>query len=217
MVLEYFARKWPTPGLHFDSSKAAEDFPLFDAIAAGEVTYCIETLFEQGALQRFTGYDARITAEGWKRLSPSDPGGERGTCFVAMAFDSSLDSAYAAIEAAIRGCGLAGGRVDRIQHNHKIDDVILAGIRRSQVVIADVTLQRTGVYFEAGFALGLGRIVVWCCREDDKANIHFDTRQYNHIFWAFAHELTEKLEARLRGTVQIPGTALGEAALDRPA
>jgi len=29
--------------------------------------------------------------------------------------------------------------------------------------------------------MGLGRQVIWTCRDDDLKNVHFDTRQYNHI------------------------------------
>jgi len=43
------------------------------------------------------------------------------------------------------------------------DDVnhhLLANLRSARLVIADFTLQRPGVHFEAGFALGLGRTVI---------------------------------------------------------
>jgi nucleoside 2-deoxyribosyltransferase len=81
--------------------------------------------------------------------------------------------------------------------------VILGEIRRAQLVIADVTLQRQGVYFEAGFALALGRIVIWACRQDEIARVHFDTRQYSHVVWSDAADLRAKLEARIRATVPI--------------
>src|SRR2546425_7151655 len=72
---------------------------------------------------------------------------------------------------------------DSTEDPEKICDRILSEIRRSQFMIADFTKQRPGVYFEAGFAMGLGRPVVWTCREDDVASLHFDTRQYNHVLW----------------------------------
>ncbi len=111
-----------------------------------------------------------------------------------------------AIEPAIVSCGLRPIRVDRVQHNGIVTDLILAEVRRAQVVIADVTLQRAGVYYEAGFANGLGRTVIWCCREDEIKMVHFDTRQYSHVVWSDAADLRTKLEARIRGTVTIPVT-----------
>ncbi len=58
---------------------------------------------------------------------------------------------------------------------------------------AGVTEQKNGVYFEAGYALGLGLPVIWCVRKDDAKNVHFDTAQYNQIRWASAPELQEGL------------------------
>lgn len=92
-------------------------------------------------------------------------------------------------------------RIDLLQHNEKICDKILAEIRSCQFIIGDFTLQRAGVYFEAGFAMGLGRPVIWTCREDDFENTHFDTRQYNHIVWDTPEDLREKLTNRIRATI----------------
>ena len=77
-------------------------------------------------------------------------------------------------------------------------------VRRAEVLVADVTLQREGVYFEAGFAIGFGRTVVWWCRADDMPNVHFDTRQYSHVEWKDSPDLRMKLQARVRATVSIP-------------
>jgi nucleoside 2-deoxyribosyltransferase len=69
-------------------------------------------------------------------------------------------------------------------------------------VIADVTFASTGVYFEAGYALGLGRPVIWTCRSDRKAqDMHFDTRQYNHILWETPAHLLDELYYRVVATI----------------
>lgn len=70
---------------------------------------------------------------------------------------------------------------------------IITEIKNSRFLVADVTQQRPGVYFEAGYALGLGIPVFWCVREDDLKNVHFDTRQYNHIVWKDENHLAEQL------------------------
>lgn len=56
--------------------------------------------------------------------------------------------------------------------------------------------------FEGG--IGIGRSVIWMCREDDLTNVHFDTRQYNHIVWTGHDDLRAKLRDRLRATVALP-------------
>ena len=70
---------------------------------------------------------------------------------------------------------------------------IMAEIKNSRFVIADVTGQKNGVYFEGGHALGLGLPVIWSVRKDDADNIHFDTAQYNQIRWETPEELQEGL------------------------
>ena len=52
--------------------------------------------------------------------------------------------------------GFRALRIDMKQFNEKICDHIIAEIRRSRFLIADVTGHRAGVYFEAGYAMGLG-------------------------------------------------------------
>lgn len=92
-------------------------------------------------------------------------------------------------------------RIDRTEHNDKIDDRIIAEIRKSGLLVADFTGQRGGVYFEAGFVLGLGIPVIWTCRDTDVEKLHFDTRQYNHIVWTDSSELKEKLINRIEATL----------------
>ena len=55
------------------------------------------------------------------------------------------------------------------------------------------------VHYEAGFAHGLGRPVIYTCREDCKDYLRFDTRQIHHIFWTDADDLACQLQARLEG------------------
>jgi nucleoside 2-deoxyribosyltransferase len=64
----------------------------------------------------------------------------------------------------------------------------------SRFLIADFTEQRPGVYFEAGFAIGLGLPVFWFVRKDDLDNVHFDTHQYNHIMWEIKESLAQQIE-----------------------
>ena len=61
-----------------------------------------------------------------------------------------------------------------IEHSGKIDDRIIAEIRTAGLVVADFTGSRGGVYYEAGFASGLGIPVIWSCRED-----HLDQLYWN--------------------------------------
>ena len=91
--------------------------------------------------------------------------------------------------------------MDLKEHNEKICDAIIAEIRKSKFVVTDFTGHRGGVYFEAGYALGLGLPVIWTCSKDDLDGSNFDTRQYNHIVWESDEELFEKLRRRIEATI----------------
>jgi nucleoside 2-deoxyribosyltransferase len=80
-------------------------------------------------------------------------------------------------------------------------DEIKAEIRQSRFVIADVTHHRNGVYFEAGFADGLGVPVIWACDEKDADNTHFDAKHLNQIRWTSHDDLRERLKNRIIGTI----------------
>jgi hypothetical protein len=120
-------------------------------------------------------------------------------CFVAMSFDEGLKFAYLnGIEPAIRKAGYNPKRIDFVEHNEYIPYKIIAEIRQSRIMVADFTGQKSGVYFEAGFAMGLNIPVIWTCMADEIDQCHFDTKQFSHIVWQKPEDLKEKLENRIR-------------------
>jgi nucleoside 2-deoxyribosyltransferase len=144
-----------------------------------------------------------ITPRGWSFLDESArPAVLLNQVFVAMSFDKQLLSAWAeGIGPAVRRAKFEPYRVDIQPHIDRIDSKIVAEIKNSRFLIADVTQQRPGVYFEAGFAIGLGLPVFWCVRDDDLKNVHFDTRQYNHVVWSTEVQLAEELYTRIAAVV----------------
>ena len=140
-----------------------------------------------------------MTPAGWQRadqLRKSVP--DSNQAFVAMSFDPSLDALWEeGIEPALTSLGFNPYRVDHDPHNEKIDDRIVAEIRRSGILVADVTNHRPGVYYEAGLATGLNIPVLGTCRDTDIALAHFDTRQFNHVVWTKPGDLKDTLAYRI--------------------
>ena len=68
-------------------------------------------------------------------------------------------------------------------------DRVLARIREARFVVADYTGNRGGVYYEAGFALGLGKLVIHSCLQeqldstDTTAALHFDVKHLKILPW----------------------------------
>ena len=169
-----------------------------------DVTYLAEMLVDEGLVKLFAGDGIyRILPHGHiaadkliYRTAPGDKG------FVAMWLDEDLKSAYEkGFQVGILNAGYDPVRVDRVEHTNRIDDEIIARIRTAAFVVADFTGHRGGVYFEAGFALGLGHQVIWTCRKDDMQDLHFDIRQYNTIDWDNPKDLATRLQHRIEATV----------------
>jgi nucleoside 2-deoxyribosyltransferase len=226
-LLELLIRETPTIGeqLHLTDTEisdiprpndllvlSAAEYSYFLPLAwthsssIGEVEYLIEALTELNLVTRGRNKNysqITVTPKGYQYLKKQN---NLKQAFVAMWFDETMMSIYNdGIEPAIKAAGFVPMRIDKKEHANKIDDEIIAEIRNSRFLIADFTSEehkpRGGVYFEAGFALGLGIPVIWTCSEDLIGQVHFDTRQYNHITWKNAADLNEKLYNRIRAII----------------
>ena len=180
------------------------DHSLVFASDADDFRYIIDSTRKLGWIE--PGRDNKgysVSLDGWRKFAELRKKQIRSNkAFVAMWFDKSLNKAWRdGFKVALVDRGFDPVRIDLKEHNEKICDRIIAEIRSSGLLVADFTGQRGGVYFEAGFAMGLGIPVIWTCREDDVGKLHFDTRQYNHIVWKTPSELKKKLLNRIKATL----------------
>jgi nucleoside 2-deoxyribosyltransferase len=187
--------------------------PAFIALAwcknRQELLFYLKSLDERELLKTTLKSDqisvaqTMITAKGWDFLEANKHKGreESRKVFVAMSFDKSMDSAFDAICDAVEKTKYKLVRIDRVEHIDKIDDRIIAEIKSSKFLIADLTGHRNGVYYEAGFAQGHNIPVIWCVRKDDLEKAHFDIRQFNCIVWENEEDLKEKLINRIKAVI----------------
>jgi len=181
---------------------------LLFALSDDEMFWVGDALHSRGLVTKpiasTSEYSISLTARGWERIEElrRERGNPKRRVFIAMSFAPELTEAYeTGIYPAIELAGYRGNRVDSEPHNDWIMNKILGDIRVAPFLVADFTNQKPGVYFEAGFARGLGIPVISMCREDDKENLHFDTKQVNHIFWTDPDDVKKKLCAWIRGTI----------------
>ena len=160
---------------------------------------------EGGGLLKYS-----VTIEGQEFLEEKRKNQESKKVFVAMWFNEKVDFIYKqAIEPVTDECGYDPVRIDRVEHNNIIDDEIIANIKHSKFIIADFTAEkdkpRGGVYYEAGFADGLGIPVIFTCRKDliENKEIHFDLEHRNFIWWEEnkMEDFKEKLINRIKATI----------------
>lgn len=150
--------------------------------------------------------DLNLSVAGLIQFEAETQSSESSNAFVAMWFADEMSVAYeTAIAPAIEQWDYTPVRIDRREHNNRIDDEIISEIRRSRFVVADFSCggdgARGGVYYEAGFAAGLGKQVIFTVRLGDLDRVHFDTRQFNHIVWEAAEDLRTGLENRIGATI----------------
>jgi hypothetical protein len=137
-------------------------------------------------------------------VSPSK-GVEIGYAFIAMAIDKDdhqLVDVLEAIKDAASSCEIKAERVDEVETNDRITDRILESIVKAEFVIVDLTKERPNVFFEAGFAHGLGKIPIYLARHG--TTIHFDLKDYPIIQFRNLKELKENLTKRLIALSRLP-------------
>lgn len=174
-----------------------------ESVSIEEVRFLIKYLANQGWIEaKFFGpcNQCKVMVDGYRHIADQSTNPITDQAFVAMWFDPSMDDAFSnGIELGIKEAGYVPIRIDRKDdHVNKIDDEIIAEIRRSRFLVADFTHgkegARGGVYYEAGFARGLGIPVFSTCNKALEKELHFDTRQFKHILWENHDDLRKRLK-----------------------
>ena len=223
-LLRYLGKLERHVGEGFGSRKSKEDEQFLNMLAFSESTVSTP---EKGAQRKeieffieymenqdwITSSNANgrefhhLTVEGYAHLEEREHTFSFSSkAFVAMWFDDSMKAAReTGIVSAITEAGYEAIVIDQQEYVGKIDDEIIAEIRRARFVVADFTHgdsgPRGGVYYEAGFAHGLDIPVMFTCQESSLEKVHFDTRQYNHIVWKTPEDLRSKLVKRIAAVI----------------
>lgn len=150
----------------------------------------------------------RLTWSGWQRYEAlKRQEADSFTAFMAMKFnvaeiDSVVDDHF---KPAVAATGFNLRRVTDGQGAGLIDDQMRVGLRTARFVIADLTMASRGAYWEGGFAEGLGKPVIYTCREDHwrAEGSHFDTNHLVTVVWdpLAIGEAMKALKATIRATL----------------
>lgn len=67
-----------------------------------------------------------------------------------------------------------------------VDNIMRIRIRDSAFVIADLTHDNSGAYWEEGYAEGLGKPVIYICEKTkfNEKTTHFDTNHCTTVLWS---------------------------------
>lgn len=217
------------------SVQAEMDFPYYHCSEPVELSHILDFLLKENCIynkNQAPHLPFYITQKGYERireLKVRRPDSRQ--CFVAMWFTPDMDEVYdqairPAIEHVEKGeneSKFKALNIGKKEHTNDINDEIIAEIRRSRFMVCDLTGYRGGVYWEAGFAYGLGLEVIYTCREDwvkrialgkmqkpdgteseiFQEGIHFDLEHRNRIEWSMGDlpGFRKRLEQRIRAVV----------------
>jgi nucleoside 2-deoxyribosyltransferase len=138
-----------------------------------------------------------LTATGWDLTNKAKLSKNEGEqAFVAVWFDESMNESVRAIEEAIEESGHKSICIKNEHFSERIMDKALSEIRKSRFIVVDLTGDRNSVFFEAGFAFGLGieAIYVYKITEATKGStLEFYVKHYKCYGYNNYQELKDTL------------------------
>jgi nucleoside 2-deoxyribosyltransferase len=210
----------------------AEDFLYYHCFSSAELSKILLFVLKQEYIDVPDIYNPQnalwISPKGYLRLRELRKSKDSRQCFVAMwlspemnkVYEDSIQPAIEYIEEGEAEPRFRALKIDNKEHTNDINDEIISEIRRSRFMVCDLTGYRGGVYFEAGFAYGLGLEVIYTCKEDwlkkqvekikdtegktheiVQEGIHFDLEHRSRIPWTednlseFEKKLTNRIKA----------------------
>ena len=202
-LIRWLGEHLPGPG----SYMALPSPDVIEALSQSGLVFVVQQLLESdvllGDLNR-----VMLAFKGWERFEELRRGAPSGrNAFMAMAFgEAVLDRVLADhFRPAVKQTGFNLKRVDDEPRAGLIDARMMAQIKAAWFVVADLTHGNKGAYWEAGYATGLDKPVIYTCERSvwEKEKTHFDTSHHLHIPWEVADMATvvQKLKATIRITI----------------
>jgi nucleoside 2-deoxyribosyltransferase len=178
---------------------------------AGDLVHQLKEQGIIGGIERQLGgiptdiLEANLTLRGWEIYEGEKKGRTvSATGFLAMKFgDSALDNlAATTLKPAVKRIGYDLVDMRDVTEAGIIDNILRARIRDAAFVIADLTHDNPGAYWEAGYAEGLGKPVIYICerKKFETEKTHFDTNHSTTVCWL--PDDTAKFEAELVATLR---------------
>jgi hypothetical protein len=151
--------------------------------------------------------DVNLTADGWERYEELKRAhiSSRFAFFARKFENPDLDAVFdQCLRPAVQATGYQLRMVT--QRAGLVDAIIEDEIRRCRFLIADLSDDNAGAYWEAGFAEGLGKPVIYICRALEggvEKKTHFDANHRHTVRWdlAMLDQTATKLKAVIRNTL----------------
>ena len=152
--------------------------------------------------------DVTLSFKGWEHYENLCEGaGKYRKAFMAMKFgDSQLDNVFNAVfKPSAKQAGFDLFALNEVLRAGLIDDRLRVEIQASDFLVADLTHENAGAYWEAGYAEGMGKSVIYTCEKQkfEFHKSHFDTNHHLTVLWdeTDLSKAGEQLKATIRATL----------------
>lgn len=175
-------------------------------------------------IDKYSSTTITLTATGLQKVEKLQSNNNANkNVFVSMAFNDKTKDTRKAIKEGIISSGYSPEFIDEIIHNKQIVPEMFRLIRESRFLILEISEPNYGAYYEAGYALGLGKEVIICCNEDVFNNNipkfnkdiseeefkkfqkylkpHFDIAQKQILVWKDHEDLSNKLSEWIKAII----------------
>ncbi len=185
---------------------------IIGALDAAGVHFILKALLDRkliiGANQVGPVQQLSLSFTGWQEYAALKKGSVVSRrAFMAMAYSNlALTNIYREqLRPATKQAGFDLRRLDEEPPAGLLDARLRVEIQLARFVVADLTDANAGAYWEAGYAEGLGKPVIYTCRHDvfTTRGTHFDTSHHHTIKWDPDNpaDAAQALKATIRATL----------------
>jgi len=218
LLIRWLAEHTDSPGEQVSLDPIEHHFSIIGAKTVEGVVLVLFHLIEKGIVKgiliqtlsgSYIGFnELALTFEGWNYYETLLKGSTNyRKAFMAMKFgDSDLNAVLENVfKPSVRMAGFDLFKLDDEPRAGLIDDRLRVEIQSSDFLIADLTHANNGAYWEAGYAEGLGKPVIYTCEKEqfDSQKPHFDTNHHLTVVWdkTAPEQAGELLKATIRATL----------------
>ncbi|RUT45438.1 hypothetical protein EJP82_14135 [Paenibacillus anaericanus] len=195
-LLQYLHRHSKGPGEPIVIQPLSRNYNLTYSPSLQELVYIIDKLSNEKLLVR-EGVTYKLTDEGWRVAVASAGGNKLKPCMILMSDDEDLRMDWQeGLLPRIEQCGYLP-RLLTQSKTHSHEDYSLELIADNKLIIADLTGQSPGVYFAAGYALGMNIPVIWTVNSSEADKLVVQLQDIRPIVWDTVEELAVILQQKL--------------------
>jgi nucleoside 2-deoxyribosyltransferase len=211
MIIEYLLNFQDHFGGTFQLSRAQVNlltFTSFNLIPNAQddnrefiLRYLIDQQYIMASEGLDSGYSIQILSKAINDFKLGSEKDNNKRVFIALKFGDNSER-IENIERILRKLGYIPEVMSEYETNNWIMPEIFHAIKECKFAIADFSLPCDGAYYEAGYALALGKEVIHLCQEDSFKNVHFDIAQKSTIVYKDFLDLEKRLTDRINATIK---------------